>query len=85
MAAVAGPDLQCTFNLYKSTEQAPYFVKDKGVTHVGHVTIDCCRDDFKTVNERRVHCAFKFGVTEIEVTVTNALKQTATSKLSFNI
>ena len=55
------------------------------MTHVGHVTIDCCRDDFKTVNERRVHCAFKFGVTEIEVTVTNALKQTATSKLSFNI
>ena len=74
-----------TFNLYKSTEQSPYFATEQGVVRVGHVTIDCCRDHFKTLAERSLRCAFKFGVTEIEVTVTNALKQTATSKLSFNI
>ena len=74
-----------TFHLYKSTEAQPYFVTEKGVVPVGHLAIDCCADHFMTLDKRKMRLEFKFAATEIEVMVTNALGQTATSKMSFNI
>jgi hypothetical protein len=46
--------------------------------------VDSCRAQVAKA-DRTVVCAFNFGLTEIEVTVTNPLKETKTHKLSFNI
>jgi hypothetical protein len=45
---------------------------------------DACREQAKRW-DRKLLCAFKFGLTEIEVCVTNAIGEKSNYKLAFNI
>jgi hypothetical protein len=71
--------------VYKSTAVNPYFTTELGTSSVGMLSVDCCRDKVAKLVDRKLLCAFKFGLTEIEVAVTNPLKAKTTHKLSFNI
>ncbi len=46
---------------------------------------DACRSAVAKLEDRKIVCAFKFGLTEIEVTATNASGEKSNHKLSFNI
>jgi hypothetical protein len=73
------------FGLYKSTSLDPYFVTETSCSRVGSLSVDSCSGQIAKLADRKLLCAFKFGLTEIEVCVTNALGEKANYKLSFNI
>jgi hypothetical protein len=71
--------------VYKSTAADPYFTTEPGTSSAGSLSVDSCRDKVANLADRKVWCSFNFGLTEIKVTVTNAMKEKTTHKLSFNI
>jgi hypothetical protein len=73
------------FTVYKSTSVDPYFTTDPGSSRIGSLSSDSCRLQVAKLSDRKLSCAFRFGLTEIEVTVTNAMNEKTTHKLSFNI
>lgn len=74
-----------SFRLYKSTAAAPYFITEPGCVEIGSLTASACRDRVPRREDRNMVCAFKFGLTEIEVTVTNPLGEKTTHVVSFNM
>ena len=52
---------------------------------VGSLIVSTCREQVPSLSKRDLKCEFKFGLTEVEVTVTDPLGAKKTHKLSFNI